>query len=211
MKTSACANSPMRLRPCLRSFVGRPALVLLWGIGVALPARASIEKLQATQVPVLALLLDAFESEGETFNLANETGTLPAFHSARWNSAAQTLDWRFWVPAEGALYESLQPLPRSKAVVQLKAQMENLAVFVGLNPMPGFDKPMGALDTAQVSGRHLLSDADWLLARQQLAAASVIHLAAPHKEGPILLVRRPDGRMVEEPVSMPPPATGHSE
>jgi hypothetical protein len=176
----------------------------LCGLMAAPPAQASIEKLQSTQVPMLALLLDALESEGDAFNLANESGTLPAFHSVRWNASARTLDWRFWVPAEGDLHTRLQALPRAKAVARLKEQMTDLAVFVGLEPMPGLDKPMGSLDTATVAGRGLLSDADWQLARQQLAASSVIHLAAPHPEGPILLRRRSDGRIAEESVLMPP-------
>ena len=163
-------------------------------------APASIEKLQATRVPLLALLLEAFDVEGEAYNLVNESGAAPYFHSARWNAASRTLEWRFWVPGEGTLQDTLQRLPRPRAVALLKGEMSSLAVFVGLEPMSGFEQPIGSLQTANVPGRALISEADWDTARAQLAKVSVIHLAAPHKDGPILLMRTPAGRIVEEPV-----------
>ena len=181
--------------------------LLMGGLLMCPPtATASIEKLQATRVPLLALLIEAFEVEGEAYNLFNESGAAPYFHSARWNPASRTLEWRFWVSGDGSLQETLRNLPRPRAVALLKGEMSNLAVFVGLEPMSGFEQSVGSLQTANVPGRTLISETDWDTARQQLAKASIIHLAAPHPEGPILLMRTPQGRIVEETVpSLNPP------
>ncbi len=181
--------------------------LLMGGLLMCPPtATASIEKLQATRVPLLALLIEAFEVEGEAYNLLNPTGVAPYFHSARWDSASQTMEWRFWVSGDGSLQETLRNLPRPRAMALLKGEMSNLAVFVGLEPMSGFEQPIGSLQTANVPGRTLISETDWDAARQQLAKASIIHLAAPHPDGPILLMRTPQGRIVEETVpSLNPP------
>ena len=182
---------------------------LAWGAGVlgvlmaVLTAGASIQKLQETRVPLLFLLIEAFEVEGEAYNRSNATAAAPHFHSARWNPTSRTMEWRFWVPAQGPLAERLRALKRSDAVALLKLKMKDLCVFVGLEPFPGLDTPMGCLSTANVPGRQLLSEEEWEAARRQLAAASVIRLAAAHAEGPICLVRSPDGRIVEEAIEMP--------
>lgn len=164
----------------------------------ALPAGASLEKLQQTRVPLLFLLIEAFEVEGEAYNLSNETVAVPSFHSVRWNPASRTMEWRFWVPSEGALAGRLRAMKREDAVTLLKLKMKDLSVFVGLEPFPGLDAPMGCLATVNVPGRNLLSEEEWATARRQLAAASVIRLAAAHAGGPICLVRSQDGRITEE-------------
>ena len=167
-------------------------------VACALPAGASLEKLQAVRVPLLALLVEAFEVEGEAYNLSNEAGVEPAFHSARWNPEAGTMEWRFWVPADGMLAGKLRVLSRDDAIALLTRKMKDLAIVVGLEPMPGFEKPMGCLATANVQGRNLLSEAEWAAARKELAAVSVIHLAAPHADGAILLDRTPAGKVIEK-------------
>ena len=191
-----------------RGMVRWPLCIGLLAVCVLLgstPARASIEKLQETQVPMLVLLIEAFEVEGESYNILNETVSAPSFHSARWNPASKTMEWRFWVPLEGTLAGELRKLSRKDAVALLKSKMNDLAIFVGVEAMPGFEQPIGCLQTANVPGRDLISEADWTTAQKQLADVSVIRLAAAHKEGPILLVRKPNGRIIEEQVEMPAP------
>ena len=167
------------------------------------PAAPAIERLQATRVSLLALLVDALEAEGERYNLANETVATPSFHSVRWNPAMRTLDWRFWVPGEGTLFDKLRMMTRTDAVALLKLKMKDLAIFAGLEPMPGFDEPLGCLATVRVPCADGLAEEEWTRARRELAAVSVIQLAAPHAEGPILLVRMPSGEIIEQP--LPPP------
>lgn len=169
------------------------------------PQMPAVERLQATRVSLLALLLDALESEGERYNLANEAAAAASFHSVRWNPQMRTLDWRFWVPGEGALFSKLKAMTRADAVALLKLKMKELAIFAGLEPMPGFDEPLGCLATIRVPCSGELSEEEWARARRELAAASVIQLAAPHAEGPILLVRFPSGEVVEK--QFPPPAS----
>lgn len=114
------------------------------------PATPAIERLQATRVSLFALLMDALEAEGERYNLANEAVTTPSFHSVQWNPAMRTLDCRFWVPGEGVLFEKLRKMTRGDAVALLKLKMKELAVFAGVEPMPGFEEPLGCLATVRV-------------------------------------------------------------
>jgi hypothetical protein len=191
----------------------RIAIWVRWAAAVAvaacaLPAGATLDKLQATRVPLLALLIEAFEVEGESYNLSNGAAAGPAFHSARWNPGVRTLEWRFIVRADGMLAGKLRALSRDEAAALLTHKMKELAVFVGLEAMPGYDRPMGCLDTVNVPGRSLVSEADWTAARRELAAASVIRLAAPHAGGPIMLVRSADGRVSEAPVAAPAAPAG---
>ncbi len=160
-------------------------------------ALGSIEKLESMPISMMSVVLDAFAKEGTEFNQDNVKGALPLFHSAQWNPSTRNLNWRFLVPPEGELFENLRTLSRPQAIARLKQYMEDLAVLIGLQPMPGLRTPIGMLDIGKVPGRDRLSEEDWQVARTELAGASVIHLAAPHKDGSIYLIRQANGRVIE--------------
>lgn len=186
--------------PIVAGLLGAIFLLSLWTVPHAL---GSIEKLESTPISMITVVLEAFAKEGIEFNQDNYNGVLPIFHSVQWNPSTHNLNWRFIVPAEGELIENLGSLTRQQAIDRLKKCIDDLAAFIGLQPMPGLQKSMGVLDIGNVPGRDRLSEEDWQVARTELAHASVIHLAAPHKDGPILLVRQPNGQVIETSASLP--------
>ncbi len=162
----------------------------------------SVDKLMTVKVPLLALVIAALEEEGMAFNMLNDTLSEPIFHSARWDQDTGTLVWRFWVAPEGHLMDELRAVSRAASVTLLKDRLTDLAMLAGIEPTPGFDDVAGMLTAFRIPTFELLSEEDMTSARRQLAEVSVIQLAAPHEEGPILLVRMPDGDMVEQAMEM---------
>ena len=197
MKAIHRPTSRNQHRSRARLAFGLSGAVLLVGGVLAPPAQGSIEKLESTAISMMTVLLNAYTAEGMQLNLGNYEGVLPEFHSVQWNPSTRNLNWRFLIPAEGELFTSLQTLSLPQAVARLKEKMEELAALIGLVPIQGLEEPVGLLDAFTMPGQDRLSEADWHLARKQLAEASVVHLAAPHKDGPIFLTRQPNGRVIE--------------
>ena len=167
------------------------------------PARAdsqaaALEKLMNIEVPLMVFVLDALEEECLAFNLLNTSLTEPVFDSVRWDLAREKLVWRFWVGPEGALAEDIRNLPRPEAVAKLRKKMENLALITGVEPHPGFKLRMGALGVFRIPASFALTEEEITQTRDELAAVSIIQLAAAHTDGPVMLSRMPGGRINEE-------------
>ncbi|NLB68994.1 MAG: hypothetical protein GX804_04845 [Lentisphaerae bacterium] len=184
----------------------RVAVLLMCVLVMALPADASIKKLQTTKVSLFSLLLENFDKEGKAFNSFNREGELPVFHSVSWNPETRILNWRFLTAGDGELSAKFGELSQTDAMKLAEEQLNNVALFIGLVSIPGLEQPIGVLDNTDFVEQGLLTEGEWRLTRRQLASASVIHLAVSCRDGQFVLLRQSDGKTIKSDLSEIPEA-----
>lgn len=162
----------------------------------------ALDKLVNIEVPLMVFVVDALEEEGLAFNALNRNLTEPVFDSVRWDLARRHLVWRFWVAPDGVLADSIRNSERAQALSLLSEKMTNLAIVTGVEPHPEFNQRVGALGVFRIPVFFTLTEEDISNARNELAAASIIQVAAAHPAGPIMLSRMPDGMIHEEIIAL---------